>query len=90
MDVWNWNLFTYEISICEISIYEIFTYENFTLENFIYEIEMWRANSSIVLEVHGVKCYDHLEIAPAVWPLQSFGLNFLWQCVIFQHLVFIK
>ena len=50
----------------------------------------FRSNSSIVLEVHGVNCYDHFEIAPSVWPLQSFGMNCLWQCVTFQHLVFIK
>ena len=50
-----------------------------------------RSKSSIVLDVpHGVKCYDYLEIAPLVWPLQSFGMNFLWQCVTFQHLVFLK
>ena len=41
MDVWNWNLFTYEISI-----YEIFTYENF-----ICEIEMWNSNSTFLLNI---------------------------------------
>ena len=47
-----------------------------------------RSNSSILAK--WVKCYDHLEITSSVWPLQSFGMNFLWQCVTFQHLVFLK
>ena len=56
MYVWNWNVFTYEISIYEMFTYEISIYEMFTYGNFIYEVDVWNWNIFYILFEVPSKC----------------------------------